>query len=31
MNEPLILKSSWSTDICYDIRFEHYNARGKFC
>ncbi len=27
MNETLILKSSLYTDICYDIRFEHYNAQ----
>ncbi len=27
MNETLILKSPLYTDICYDIRFERYNAQ----
>jgi len=29
MNEPLVLKSSWSTDI-YEILFKHYNAHENF-
>ncbi len=29
MNEPLVLKSSQSGDICYDILFKHYNARDN--
>ncbi len=31
MNKTLILKSSWSIDICYDIRFKHYNAHDNSC
>ncbi len=30
MNEPLILKSSWSTDIYY-IGFTNYSAHDNFC
>ncbi len=30
MNEPHIQKSSWSTDIGYDIHFEHYNVHDNF-
>ncbi len=31
MNEPLFLKTSQSTDICYDICLKHYNAHDNFC
>lgn len=30
MKEPLILKSSQTSDICYDIHLEHKNAHDNF-